>query len=179
MRLFLAILLTLASLNSAKAGEWFLHEFGELRSYHGDFLAVCQNAGDGPCRAVQHLWGPGDDKPFFGIARLGVHRINTGDYAVELFARVLPDDPVGPFSLTIDGRAQDVSPDAFSLTSPEGYAVAETVSLHAGPETSAIVAGMKRGFFLTFTYPEGRDVYSLRGLTAALNAIEKLKRESH
>jgi hypothetical protein len=35
-------------------GKWFLHEFGELRAYHGDFLNVCSGEDFRQCRTVQY-----------------------------------------------------------------------------------------------------------------------------
>ena len=37
------------------AQEWFTHRFGELRAYHGDWLAVCSENGAGACRIVA-IW---------------------------------------------------------------------------------------------------------------------------
>ena len=167
----------------AAAGPWFTHEFGEKRSYHQDFLAVCADNGAGPCRAVQYLFDPANPssfgKGFFGVARLAVHGSTNGP-AVEFYMLALPDDPVGPFELILDGRTLDIPEASWSRVTPEGNNVAESVSILKGEAADVLVAGMKRGFFLTFKAPEAEAVFSLRGLTSALNAIEQLEqKESH
>jgi hypothetical protein len=58
------------------AQDWFLHPHGELRAYHGDWLAVCEEAGDGPCRAVQIMLEPSETR--VGPARLALERREGG-----------------------------------------------------------------------------------------------------
>lgn len=44
--------------SAAFSGDWFVHKYGELRSYHGDWLAICENVGKGDCRVKQTLLAP-------------------------------------------------------------------------------------------------------------------------
>ena len=183
MRFLSSFLAAMVLATSLSAGPWFTHEFGEKRSYHQDFLAVCADNGAGPCRAVQYLFDPANPssfgKGFFGVARLAVHGTTNGP-AVEIYMLALPNDPVGPFELVLDGQTLDIPAASWSRTSPEGYNVAESVSILKGDVANVLVAAMKRGFFLTFKAPEAEAVFSLRGLTSALNAIEQLEqKESH
>lgn len=152
----------------AKDGQWFQHPFGELRMYHGDFLNVCQDSGAGDCRTVNYNIEGYDT--FFGTSRLALHRYPAGGYGIEIYDRRLPMDPAGPFSLRVDGKALEV--DGWADVTPDGVRVAETVSLLDPTVTAPIVLAIRRGYWLTVTHDAGETVFSLRGLTKALNAIE-------
>lgn len=153
---------------AAKDGQWFEHPFGELRMYHGDWLNVCQDSGAGDCRTVNYTIEGFDT--FFGTSRLALHRYADGGYGIEIYDRRLPMDPAGPFALSVDGKA--LSAEGWSDVTPDGVRVAETVSLNDPPVTAPIVSAMRRGYWLTVTHDAGESVFSLRGLTKALNAIE-------
>jgi len=164
------------------AGPWFHHEFGELRAYHQDFLTVCANDGAGPCRTVQYLFDKNAPSPFgkgfFGEARLAVHRLPGGGYGLEIFNASWPDDPSGPFAISVDGHGFDLPQTAWVRISPEGYNVAETISVSDPVLVADLLTAMKRGFFLRIESGDGDLVFSLSGLTASLHAIEtNLKRQ--
>ncbi|MEC3859705.1 hypothetical protein VK792_00290 [Mesobacterium sp. TK19101] len=159
----------------AFAGDWFQHKFGELRSYHGDWLAVCNDAGAGPCRAVQTAVDPGSAAYF--DQRLAVHRIDgTPDWAVELMDRGMPD-AIESLRFTFDGVATDVPSGAWKSGELVYANVAETVTITDPTIAADLVAKMKAGNRLMISYApqgsgDGSAAVSLRGITAAANAIE-------
>ena len=65
--IIIAILMTFATQARASTIEnlWFVHPFGALRSYHGDWLAVCDKEETGNCRLVNYLLRPGNT--FYGF----------------------------------------------------------------------------------------------------------------
>jgi len=159
----------------AIAGDWFQHKFGELRSYHDDWLAVCNDSGAGPCRAVQTAADPGSAAYF--DQRLALHRIDgTPDWAVEIMDRGMPDT-IDSLRLTFDGVATDVPAGAWKKGELVFANVAETVTITDPAVADDIMAQMKAGNRLTIAYTpqgsgDGSAEFSLRGITAAANAIE-------
>lgn len=148
---------------------WFMHPFGELRSYHGDFLNVCSDEGRGPCRTVNHVLVAGDT--FYGEARLALHSVGDG-WALEIWDQDLPFDANTPFALSVDGHALDVDPNPWSDMTPDGVRVAQSLSIINLDAAAPIIDTMRRGFFLTVAHEAGEAVFSLRGLINAQNAIE-------
>lgn len=170
------LVLATPTLASSIDGKWFLHKFGEMRAYHGDFLNVCTGEQFKQCRAVQYGFAPGNSDLFFGETRLSIARVLESDpatYTIEIFIRDLPDDPQGPFTLSIDGKVFQLSADDWQAGSPEGYNVAETISIIAPDLTDTLVTEMKAGNRLRVLYDGYQEThFQLRGITAALAAIE-------
>ena len=168
-QLALAFLLVLPGTTQADTG-WFMHPFGELRSYHGDFLNVCSDEGQGACRTVNHVLVAGDS--FYDKQRLALHRLDDG-WTLELWDIDLTIDVQTPFALSVDGQALDIDPAAWSDITHDGIRIAQTLSI-VDPVTAApAVEAMRRGFFLTVTHEAGQAVFSLRGLIAAQTAIDR------
>lgn len=157
-------------------GKWFLHPFGEMRAYFGDFLNVCGGEEFKTCRTVQFGFSPKDTDLFFGDTRLSVARVPNNDqatYTLEIFIGDLPDQPQGPFTLSIDGKTFPLGSGDWQPGSPEGYNVAETISIIAPKLTQNLVEEMKGGNRLHVLYDGGKETpFQLRGFTAALAAIE-------
>lgn len=166
--LLTALLIALPMSASAHTG-WFLHPFGELRAYHGDFLNVCTENGAGACRTVNYVLAPGDT--FFGEARLALHRLENG-WGIEIWDLDLPLDVTEPFSLSIDGKVLSVDPSTWSDVTPDGVRVAQTLSIVDPTAAAPLVEAMRSGFFLTVRHEAGQAVFSLRGLIAAQTAID-------
>ena len=148
---------------------WFMHPFGEMRSYHGDFLNVCSDEGRGDCRTVNHLLVSGDT--FYGEARLALHAVDDG-WALEIWDQDLPFDISVPFTLSVDGHRLEIDLNAWSNLAPDGVRIAQTLSILDPVAVAPIVEAMRRGFFLTVAHEAGEAVFSLRGLIKAQNAIE-------
>lgn len=157
-------------------GKWFLHPFGELRAYFGDFLNVCVGDGFKTCRTVQFGFAPDTTDSFFGETRLSVTRVFNSDpaaYTIEIFIRDLPDQPQGPFTLSIDGKIFQLSTEDWQPGSPKGYNVAETISIIDPVLTKSLVEEMKAGNRLRVLYDGYQEThFQLRGFTKALTAIE-------
>ncbi len=165
----LALLLVLPGASQADTG-WFMHPFGELRSYHGDFLNVCADEGQGACRTVNHVLVAGDS--FYGKQRMALHRLGDG-WGIELWDIDLPMDVEPPFGLSVDGRTLDIDPAVWSDTTPDGIRVAQTLSIVDPAAAAPVIDAMRRGFFLTVSHEAGQAVFSLRGLIAAQTAIDR------
>ncbi|MEM9716119.1 MAG: hypothetical protein AAF826_06330 [Pseudomonadota bacterium] len=169
MRLALAALFTVAA-NSVFAGGWFTHPFGELRAYYGDWLAVCSDNGNGLCRAV--TFGEGTFTNPRAYQRISVSQTIGGDFGLELGDRRLVTNQVAGLQLAIGSKTVDVP-----------FEQADAVALDTFEFTDAtlvqnLVDQMKAARFATLrvTEPSGfqfEATYSLRGLRAALNAIEE------
>ena len=170
----IAVTFTLALLFSptpASAEPWFLHHFGELRAYHGDWLAVCRDRGRGDCRTVQIVLEP--DQTFFGQSRLSLKRRADGGYAIDVFDRGMPSEGHGPIVFTFDGVALELKPDQWRKGDSDSVNVSENMAI-TDPDLSAdLVRRMKAGRELVVSYKGGDATFSLRGVTASLGAIEK------
>lgn len=166
-------------------GGWFLHPFGELRAYHRDWLAVCDDAGAGPCRAVQIRLEGAETR--VGPARIAVlRRDDGGGHAIELFMRGMagPHDRE-PVVLVVDDRvfplpSEGWMPGEFGVPN-----VLESITLENQRIVAPVLAAMKAGRRLTVSWGGGglwdgdgmlqgdQTTFSLNGLTAALEAIER------
>ncbi len=171
--------------SGASADGWFLHRFGELRAYHGDWLAVCDAAGAGPCRAVQiRLEG---DETRVGPARIAVHRLPGGGHATEIFMRGMAEPGLrDPVIFAIDGVILPVPPDGWAPGEVGVPNVLESFAILGQERNAALVAAMRAGRWLSVSWGDGGGAWgdlasatagdqtrlSLRGLTAALAAIE-------
>lgn len=158
------------------AGPWFLHEFGELRAYFKDWLAVCADGGDGDCRVVQTAVDPGS-AAYFDL-RLAAHRIEgSPDWAVEVMDRGLPAAALTSLGFVFDGVAFDLPAGAWTAGDFDYGSAVDTVTIRDPDMAFALVERMKAGNRLEVRYQphgegDGQAAFSLRGATAAMNAIE-------
>ena len=165
----------------AQADPWFLHPFGELRSYHGDWLAVCAESGDGPCRAVQLALRDGDD-PFFGSSRLAVHPGRDGRYRIEVYDDGMPEARVDQVVFDFGEAEMSLASRGFSKGSVDGVNVAETIAILDQDLAARIARLIREENRVRVRYAEGDVVlgeaeFSLRGSAAALRAIEAHRRQ--
>lgn len=159
-------------------GKWFLHEFGELRSYHGDFLNVCSGAEFRTCRSVQYGFEKGDKDTFFGSTRLSIMKVTGGEpssdhYAIEIYMQDLPTTPEGPFVLSIGGDIFQLTPSHWASRSTEGYNVAETFTITDPELTAKLIKKMRKADNMRVLYDGYKEKrFQLRGLSSALDANE-------
>ena len=157
-------------------GKWFLHKFGELRSYHGDFLNVCSGAEFRNCRSVQYGFDQRPEERFFGDTRLSITKRSRGaggseNYAIEIFINSLPDQPKGPFIFSVDGEIFSPTPGQVISGSPEGYNVSQTFSITDPELTEKMIKAMRKGDSLRILHDGYRETrFQLRGLSRALDA---------
>ena len=168
--------LALAALTApAQAQDWFQHQFGEMRAFHGDWLAVCADQGAGACRLVQTSKDPGSGA--FFDQRLSVHRIDgSPDWAVEVMSRGMPEAAVTSLTFMFGADAVFVTPGAWIVGDLQVPNVAETITVMDPAIANEIVERMRAGNRLTVIYEpagagRGQIDYSLRGVTAATDAI--------
>ncbi|MDX2484160.1 MAG: hypothetical protein QNK42_10940 [Pseudodonghicola sp.] len=160
----------------ASAQDWFLHDYGELRAYHGDWLAVCDDGGDGPCRVVQTGVDPGSNAYF--DQRLAAHRIdNSPDWAIEVMDRGMPAAALTELRFRFDGQQVTVPPASWTLGDMLSPNASDMVTIRDPDLAYALVARMKAGNRVTVTYApkgegDGSASFHLRGVTAAMNAAE-------
>jgi len=168
--LIVAGVLVALSAAPALAKDWFLHPYGELRAYHGDWLAVCEEGGEGACRAVQILLEPGETR--VGPARLALERKDAGHFDVVFHHQALFAGVRGPLVLDIDGEALTLSPGQWAPGEPGRPNVIAAFHIADVELAKDLVARMKAGARLTLRHDAGEAQFSLRGVTAALAAIE-------
>lgn len=176
-----------ASIGASIDGKWFLHHFGEMRAYFGDFLAVCDQEEFSRCRIVQYGFGPQVDADgtqvvaqdgFFGNARLSIQQSfdanNAPAYQIEIFSTKLPDVPKGPMTFSIDGKVFQLKDEDWQAGSPEGYNVAQTFSIVDLSLNADLVSAMKAGNRLRVLHDGWSEThFQMRGITRALVAVEK------
>lgn len=176
MRIFGIVIMAAGLASPVAAGPWFQHEFGELRAYHKDWLAVCAERGEGACRVVQTSKDPGS-AAYFDL-RLAVHRIDgSPDWVVEFMDRGLPGDALTALSFEFDGEVFDLPAGAWSGGDFDYGSAVDTVTIRDPDLAFALVERMKAGNRVIVRYApagegDGQAVFSLRGATAAMNAIE-------
>jgi invasion protein IalB len=170
LRVASAALAMVFSVGDAQADGWFVHPYGELRAYHGDWLAVCDNTGEGPCRAVQILLEPGDTR--VGPARLALERLDTGRIDVVFHHQLLFDGARDPLVLEIDGTALTLAPGQWAPGEPGLPNVIAAFHIADPALAERLVARMKAGRRLILRHDAGAEEFSLRGVTAALAAID-------
>lgn len=149
-------------------GKWFLHEFGELRAYHGDFLNVCDGYEFRSCRTVQYGFKASDNNTFFGNSRLSIARTLGGgsaggggppQYTIEIYIRNLADNPRGPFTLSINGEIFQLSEQEWKAGSPEGYNVSETISIINPILVDKLITSMRKGDSLRVLYEGWKETH--------------------
>ncbi|WP_114389836.1 hypothetical protein [Notoacmeibacter marinus] len=159
----------------AVAGEWFVHPFGELRAYHGDWLAVCDDKGEGRCRAVHSERKSADDR-FFGKSRVALLRIDDNRWAIEFHDEGLSASELHSLAFTVDGKTTPIPQGALKIGTPDVDNVADTVTIMDATLAGELVAKMRAGNRLIIDYQpsatDGKALVSLRGATAVTDAIE-------
>jgi Protein of unknown function (DUF1176). len=159
------------------AQDWFLHPHGELRAYHGDWLAVCEEAGDGPCRAVQIMLEPSETR--VGPARLALERREGGRVDVVFHHQALFAGVRDPLVIAIDGQSLTLSTDQWAAGEPGLPNVIAAFHIVDPALAETLVARMKAGLRLTLRHDARGAQFSLRGVTAALAAIETRMASRH
>ncbi len=180
------MLFALSSGAAAHNAKPFLHEFGELRVYFHDWLVVCDDWGNGSCRAVYYVLGDGGDL-FFGESVLRLHREQAGaPIEIEFFDRGSPE-PAGLMFIRVDGNEiASLSPrtDYSTYMSNGTTQVMETVQFNNRRTVERMISEMRAGRWLEIDYQRTPDerkqvAISLRGLTASLRFIDRqLARQS-
>lgn len=165
----LAAALALGAL-PAGAGPWFAHPFGELRAYHGDWLAVCNDLGQGPCRAVQTPLEPGETR--VGMARLALERGPDGGMTITLSDLAMPEAGPATPRLFVDGREAALPAGSWAPGEPGLPGVLHSMAITDPALVADLLAQMKAGRWLELRHEGGAVTFSLRGVTAALAAIE-------
>lgn len=176
-RSFLAILTGLTvTAQTALADPWFLHKFGELRAYHGDWLNVCDDAGRGQCRAVQS-YIPKGASTFFGESRLALYAEAGGEYSIEVYDAGLPSDLSGTLEFDFGTESITLTDQDWRMGARDVTNVAETFVVPRGELATRLVTLIRAKNTLVVRYTigddEGTAPFSLRGSTAALAAIAK------
>lgn len=171
-----SILVSAAFAMPAGAGDWFLHEYEELRSYHKDWLDVCDDNGKGQCRAVQYEPTP-EGSPFFGDARLGLYSETGGRYVAEIYDSQLQADAVDQIVFVFDDNPTVVKLGAWELGGIGSPNLAETVAFTDQAFTTEFVQNIRDKNHLRVLFENegqliGVSEFSLRGSAAALLAIE-------
>jgi hypothetical protein len=161
----------------AAADPWFLHKYGELRSYHRDWLNICDDAGKGQCRAVQTYIPPGTSS-FFGESKLTLYRLSPKKYVLEFYDSGMPANIDGNLIFKFGSQAIQLTPSQWQMGERKIKNVAETLVIKDDRVVSQLVDLIKAKNTLRITYPvqngnEGVATFSLRGSAAALAAIEQ------
>lgn len=189
LRIFIIIITTLASHAEATVSEkqWFLHPFGELRSYHGDWLAVCSDEETGNCRLVNYILTPGDS--FYGrggVLTFGFYKENG---KTKNYLDVNAPGVAHPYSsgvvFTFDHIDLPILADNIlsgGILSPskksssiDRYDVYETFSMLNSELIFAIKNNMKKARWLNLSYRNGQVRFSLRGFSSAYKAVKLLR----
>jgi len=173
---FRAVAFALALAAPAHADDWFLHEYGELRAFHGDWTAVCNDAGAGDCRVVQTQKDPGSDA--FFDSRLSLLRRHSGSgWTVELMDRGLINSDVRAVTLSVDGTTVPVDADDWTPSRTSDDNAIDSLYITGADVTDRLVALMRPGAWVTLGYDpasdgDGMAAFSLRGVTAAMGAVD-------
>lgn len=179
VRFVLAVLTGAFLAGSVGADTWIKHPFGEERRYLKDWLAVCDNDGAGPCRVVQI---PPADEDLRNDQRLALNAIGGG-WEVSVFDRDMPEDRLHSLVFTVDDLfGVQLYPRAWRQGEGDVSNISDTVTVEPGSVTLALIASLRAGDRVVVTYGpkgfgDGIATFSLRGLTAAMLAVdEKLGR---
>ncbi len=173
-------LLVFSSGAAAHNAKPFLHQFGELRVYFHDWLVVCDDWGDGPCRAVYYVLGE-DGETFFGESVLTLRREQAGaPIEIEFFDRGAPE-PSGLMFIRVDGHEiASLSPRTdYSAYMPNGTTqVMETVQFNTRRNVEQMVSEMRAGRWMEIDYQRTPDerkqvAISLRGISASLRFMDR------
>lgn len=161
----------------AGAQDWFQHPSGDLRAYHLDWLAVCAEDGDGPCRVVYSAADIGSGAAF--DRRLTVRYDGAaGTWTPEVMDRGMPESELSRITFAFgEGEPVDVPPLAVAPGEAETENVAETFTVSDPALADILVAEMRAGRRLLVTYEPGgtgdaEADFSLMGVTDAMDAVE-------
>lgn len=161
----------------AGAQDWFKHPFGELRSYHLDWLAICAEDGAGSCRVVYSAADIGSGAAF--DRRLTLRYDEAAEtWTPEVMDRGMPSGELSQLAFSFDGDDAVYVPTGAYVAGEAGAAdVAETVTVTDADLIADIVAEMRAGKALAVTYfpkgtGDGSAEFSLRGVRDAQAAVE-------
>ncbi|WP_308917892.1 hypothetical protein [Jannaschia sp. LMIT008] len=160
MRLVLTVLLTLTLAAPVAARDWFQHPHGGARAYFGPWLAICEGGGSRGCRLVQDAGPRAQGR--IGAGRMTLQRVPEG------WLLTLYDEDMtwpGPLSLTVDGVPLGVP------TRPGAPGVPGAPRTVNGTLSPAVASALIRGGRAVATFSGGARTYSLRGVTAAMEAV--------
>lgn len=156
------------------ADDWYTHPFGELRANFSDWIAVCADDGAGPCRVVHSGRDDGSDAVFDYRLTLGYNDL-TDHWVVEVMDRGM-EHALNHVRLDFDGQWIDLAPGAWKAGETATANVAETFTILDPALSDHLIEMMKAGNVLTVTYrpisKDGTAQFSLRGVTAAIDAVE-------
>ncbi len=172
----LAITLSFFCSAGSQAEPWFLHHFGELRAYHGDWLAVCEDSGRGNYRTVQIVLRPGATGTFFSQSHLVLKRLSNGDYSIDVYDEGMPSQEIGPIVFTFDRTKIELKPTQWRSGTATSKNHAETLTITDPVLSRDFFSRIKAGRWLTVSYKGGDATFSLRGATGSLSAIETHRR---
>ncbi len=176
MRFVWGVVLALSATPIA-AQEWFVHPFGELRAYHQDWLAVCQDEGAGPCRIVRAQPDANSSSAF--DQRMSVHRGADG-WWIEVMDRGMVGEEVTSLTFKFGSKSITVPAEEWSVGERGARNVTETLTLNDAQATQRILERMRAGLELDVLYApsgngDGRATFPLRGVVAAMGAIEEIE----
>ncbi len=172
----LAFTLSFLCSTGSQAEPWFLHHFGELRAYHGDWLAVCEDSGRGKYRTVQIVLRPGTTETRCGQSHLVLRRISNGDYTIDVYDEGMPSREIGPIVFTFDRTRIELKPTQWRSGSAAYKSHAENITITDPVLSRDFLRRIKAGRWLTVSYKGGDATFSLRGATGSLSAIETHRR---
>lgn len=177
MAMLCAGLIALAS--SARAQAWFPHPFGELRSFHKDWLAVCEANGAGPCRLVRAAADEGSDA--FFDQRLTLCHGEDG-WWIEVMDRGMPEADLTQLIFRFAQREFALDASHWAPGERQFETVVETVTIKDRAVVDPIIDAMRAGLELEIAYRpagsgDGRLEIPLRGFSAAMDAVIKQEEE--
>ena len=168
----------------AGAQDWFEHPFGELRSYHLDWLAICADTGAGPCRVVYSAADIGSGAAFDRRLTLRYDEA-AGTWMPEVMDRGMPESGLRRLAFVFDGDTTVLALPTAYMPGEAGTAdalgrtaeVAETVSITDPDLAARLNDEMRAGRTLAVRYlplgtGDGVAEFSLRGVRAAQAAVE-------
>jgi len=162
----------------AHANGWFLHKFGELRAYHGSWLNVCAEKGNGACRTVQLPIKSGATESFFSQRRASLHMDQDGYYALEIFQRNMPTPPLAPITINIDGEVTTLDSADWKIGEKDVDNVLESFTVTNRQLIAKWIPAMKAGKNMTIKYgvtggERSQAQFDLYGFTSATKALTK------
>ena len=161
------------------AQDWFLHDFGERRAFFKDWLAVCSDAGAGPCRLVR---SSRDATNSAFDTRVSLHRSPEG-WHIEVMDRGLPAHSLSELRFVFDDTQRVVvTRDGFDAGAWTVPSVSDTVTINDPETVDKLLDAMRGGIELRISYApigsgDGAAVVPLRGVTAGLAELDQIQNE--
>lgn len=161
------------------AQDWSLHEFGERRAFFKDWLAVCADAGAGPCRLVR---SSRDNTSSAFDTRVTLHRSPEG-WHIEVMDRGLPAHSLSELRFVFDDMQRVVvTRDDFDAGAWTVPSVSDTVTINDPETVDKLLDAMRGGMDLRISYlptgsGDGTAVVPLRGVTAGLAELDQIQTE--